>query len=91
MYQSLGMFLYCKITYFIIEFSNHSSKVSNALLDGLEFPIGKIYPGEVISRKISIKYSAGMMDEVEPVEINLFDQKKPKYKWFYWYSVLCWK
>ena len=56
------------------------TNANNALLDGLEFPIGKIYPGEVISRKISIKYSSGMMDEVEPVEINLFEQNIKKIK-----------
>jgi len=49
-------------------------KSSNVLLDGLEFPLGKILPGENSSQQINVKYNIGIMEETEPVEIRLFDQ-----------------
>ena len=32
------------------------TEANNVLLDGLEFPIGKLLPGESISRKFSVKF-----------------------------------
>jgi len=56
------------------------TKASNVLLDGLEFPIGKLSPGEELSRTISVKFSPGMMQEVEPFEMVLYDQNIKKLK-----------
>ena len=52
------------------------TKASNVLLDGLEFPIGKIFPGESRSQKVIVKFVNGMMEETEPVEMILFDKNR---------------
>jgi len=56
---------------------------SNVLLDGIEFPIGKLHPGQEFSRSINVKFAPGMMEEVEPVEIVLYDQNMEKLKKMY--------
>ena len=49
------------------------TRASNELLDGLEFPIGKLLPGEQGSCILYVKTPPGMMEEIEPVELLLFD------------------
>ena len=56
------------------------TKSGNVLLDGLEFPIGKLPPDSIDSRTISVKISSGMMEETEPVELELFDHNLKKLK-----------
>ena len=56
------------------------TKAGNVLLDGLEFPIGKLPTDEVKSRTLNVKFSAGMMEETEPLELELFDHNLKKLK-----------
>jgi len=56
------------------------TKSSNALLDGLEFPIGRMLPGKIETRSVNIDISAEMMDETEPVEMIIFDHNFQKIK-----------
>ena len=56
------------------------TKASNVLLDGLEFPIGEILPGETRFQQINVKYNIGIMKETEPVEMILFDQNIDRLK-----------
>ena len=52
------------------------TRASNVLLDGLEFPVGKILPGESRSQKVNVKFIDGMMEENEPVEMLFFDKSR---------------
>ncbi len=56
------------------------TKASNVLLDGLEFPLGKILPGETRSQQLNLKYNIGDMEEAELVEVILFDNKMNQLK-----------
>ncbi len=56
------------------------TKSANALLDGLEFPIGKLEPEREATRSLYVKIPAGMMEELEPVQLVLFDYKMEKLK-----------
>ena len=56
------------------------TRASNGILDGLEFPIGKLLPEDTASRTIDVRFPAGMMEEFEPVEILLFDHNFKKLK-----------
>ena len=58
------------------------TKSSNGLLDGLEFPVGKLLPEKIETRSLQINISAGMMDEIEPVEMIIFDHNFQKIKSF---------
>ena len=58
------------------------TKSSNGLLDGLEFPIGRLLPEKIETRSVNINISAGMMDETEPVELIIFDHNFQKIKSF---------
>ena len=58
------------------------TKSSNGLLDGLEFPIGRLLPEKIETRLVNINISAGMMDETEPVELIIFDHNFQKIKSF---------
>ena len=50
------------------------TKASNVLLDGLEFPIGEVLPGESRSYHVKVNFSSRLMEETEPVEIILLGQ-----------------
>ena len=52
------------------------------MLDGLEFPVGKLLPEKIETRSLQINISAGMMDEIEPVEMIIFDHNFQKIKSF---------
>ncbi|MBS1255917.1 MAG: putative CtpA-like serine protease [Deltaproteobacteria bacterium] len=56
------------------------TKSGNSLLDGLEFPIGRLLPGKAESRSMHINISAGMLEENEPVELVLYDYSLKKIK-----------
>jgi len=49
------------------------TKSSNELLDGLEFPIGRLLPEKIETLSEHINISAEMMDETEPFEMIIFD------------------
>ena len=55
-------------------------RANNELLDGLEFPIGKLVPEELGSRILDVKILPGMMEEIEPVELQLYDHNLKKLK-----------
>ena len=56
------------------------TKSSNELLDGLEFPIGRLLPGKIETRSLNINISSEMMAETEPIELNIFDHNLQKIK-----------
>jgi len=49
-------------------------------LDGLEFPLGLLGPDSTAEQTLKVKYFAGMMEETEPLELELFDQNLKKLK-----------
>jgi carboxyl-terminal processing protease len=56
------------------------TKSGNVLLDGLEFPLGLLGPDSTAEQTLKVKYFAGMMEETEPLELELFDQNLKKLK-----------
>ena len=54
------------------------TRANNELLDGLEFPIGKLVPKELASSILDVKISSGMMEEIEPIELQLYDYNLKK-------------
>ncbi len=56
------------------------TKSSNDLLDGLEFPIGRLLPGKKEKRSLKINISPEMVDETEPIEMIIFDHNLKKIK-----------
>ena len=56
------------------------TQANNELLDGLEFPIGKLVPEELGSLVLDVKIHPGMMEEIEPVELQLYDHNLKKLK-----------
>jgi len=56
------------------------TKSGNVLLDGLEFPLGLLGPDSLAEQTLKVKYFAGMMEETEPLELELFDQNLKKLK-----------
>lgn len=56
------------------------TKAGNVLLDGLEFPLGLIEADAEAEHTLKVKYFAGMMQEIEPIELVLFDHNFKKLK-----------
>ena len=56
------------------------TKSSNELLNGLEFPIGRLFPEKIETRSVNINISAEMMDETEPIEMIIFNHNFQKIK-----------
>jgi len=56
------------------------TKSSNELLNGLEFPIGRLLPEKIETRSVKINISAEMMDETEPIEMIIFNHNFQKIK-----------
>ena len=56
------------------------TKSSNELLDGLEFPIGRLLPEKIETRSVNINISSEMINETETVEMIVFNRKFQKIK-----------